>query len=90
MQPLLRGRREMSSLFVGESFCWGGGNFNPVAERATGLNGFEGGGVTFWGSRRGCSSGEVGFLLALKLSVRWRGPWRPGERWTGRRRRRIG
>lgn len=47
MQPLLRGRREMSSLFVGESFCWGGGNFNPVAGMATGLNGIEGGGVTF-------------------------------------------
>lgn len=47
MQPLLRGRREMSSLFVGESFCWGGGNFNPVAERATGLNGFEGEGLLF-------------------------------------------
>ena len=47
MQPLLRGRREMSFLFVGESFCWGGGNFNPVAGMATGLNGIEGGGVTF-------------------------------------------
>lgn len=37
----------MSSLFVGESFCWGEGNFNPVAGRATGLNGIEGEGLVF-------------------------------------------